>query len=77
MAWKGKVPHTYVIVFFIIVFAAMLTWVIPPGKYVKTTVVKDGKEHTELTFYYKDNLPADEAAHFKSTTDMAGFFCIV
>ncbi|GAB1418721.1 AbgT family transporter [Bacteroidales bacterium] len=66
MAWKGKVPHTYVIVFFIIVFAAMLTWVIPPGKYVKTTVVKDGKEHTELTFYYKDNLPADEAAHFKS-----------
>lgn len=66
MAWKGKVPHTYVIVFFIIVFSAMLTWVIPPGKYVKTTVLKDGKEHTELTFYYKDQLPADEAAHFKS-----------
>ncbi len=66
MAWKGKVPHTYVIVFSIIVFAAMLTWVIPPGKYVKSTVVKDGKEHTELKFYYKSDLPAEEAAHFKS-----------
>lgn len=64
MAWKGKVPHTYVIVFFIIVFAAMLTWIIPPGKYVKSTVNVDGKEQTVMTFYYKDQLPAEEAAAF-------------
>ncbi len=28
---KTKIPHTYVIVFAIIVFAALLTWVIPGG----------------------------------------------
>ncbi len=53
-----KVPHTYVIVFAIIVIAAMLTWIIPPGKYVEDTIVIDGQEHTTLTFYYEDELPA-------------------
>jgi len=53
-----KVPHTYVIVFSIIILAAILTWVIPPGKYVEETVVIDGQEQTTLTFYYEDDLPA-------------------
>ncbi len=66
MKWKGNVPHTYVIVFSIILFAAALTWFIPPGKYVKSTAVVDGKEQTTMTFYYKDQLPAGEAAVFKS-----------
>ncbi len=52
-----KVPHTYVIVFAIIILAAILTWVIPPGKYVEDTVVIDGQEQTTLTFYYEDDLP--------------------
>ena len=52
-----KVPHTYVIVFFIIVLAAVMTWIIPPGKYISETTVIDGQEQTTLTFYYKDNLP--------------------
>ena len=44
---KRKVPHTFVIVFAIIVIAAVLTWIIPPGKYVEEQV---GGE-TVMTFY--------------------------
>ncbi len=52
-----KIPHTYVIVFSIIIIAAILTWFIPPGKYIEETVVIDGKEQTTLVFYYADQLP--------------------
>ena len=51
---KRKVPHTFVIVFFIIVIAAVLTWIIPPGKYVSEQV--DGE--TVMTFHYLDELNA-------------------
>ena len=44
---KRKVPHTYVIVFCIIVVAAIMTWFIKPGMYV------DGK------FYYEEDLPIE------------------
>jgi uncharacterized ion transporter superfamily protein YfcC len=54
-----RVPHTYVIVSSIIVLAAMLTWIIPPGKYIPETVVIDGKESTEMVFYYHDQLPEE------------------
>lgn len=37
-----KVPHTYVIVFAIVVLSALLTWVIPGGKYERTTVNVNG-----------------------------------
>lgn len=66
MLKKSKVPHTYVIVFAIIVFAAALTWIIPPGKYVKSTTTINGKEQAVMTFYYKDQLPSEVAATFKS-----------
>jgi len=46
-----KVPHTYVIVFFIIVIAAVLTWVLPGGEYVEKTVVNEaGKEVTRMEY---------------------------
>ncbi len=54
---KAKVPHTYVIVFAIIVIAAMLTWFIPPGKYVEVSKTIEGVEKTELQFFYEANLP--------------------
>ena len=44
---QRKVPHTYVIVFCIIVVAAIMTWFIKPGMYV------DGQ------FYYEEDLPAE------------------
>ncbi|MEE4176129.1 MAG: AbgT family transporter [Bacteroides sp.] len=52
-----KVPHTYVIVFGIILFAAALTWFIPPGKYVEQKVVRDGVDKKEMVFYYEKDLP--------------------
>ena len=51
---KRKVPHTFVIVFFIIVIAAVLTWIIPPGKYVTEQV----GDETVMTFHYLDELNA-------------------
>ena len=37
-----KIPHTYVIVFFIIVFAAVLTWFIPGGEFNRHTINVNG-----------------------------------
>lgn len=56
MAQK-KVPHTFVIVFFIIIVAAVMTWFVKPGFYIEETVVENGVEKTELNFYYQDQLP--------------------
>ncbi len=39
-----KVPHTYVIIFSFIVFAAMLTWILPGGEFVREVVVVNGQE---------------------------------
>lgn len=39
-----KVPHTYVIIFFLIVFSAVLTWVIPGGEFERETKVVNGVE---------------------------------
>ena len=54
---QPKVPHTFVIVFFIIVVAAMMTWFVKPGFYIEENVVENGVEKTELKFYYQDQLP--------------------
>ncbi len=43
MARKRTIPHTYVIVFFIVVISAVLTWVIPAGHFERTQKESDGK----------------------------------
>ncbi len=45
-----KVPHTYVIIFFIIVIAAIFTWITPGGEYVEVQKMVDGVEITEVVF---------------------------
>lgn len=62
-----KVPHTYVIVFAIIVMAATLTWFIPPGKYIHVTYLENGTEKTQLVFHYQENLPKEYETTFNST----------
>lgn len=52
-----KVPHTYVIVFGIIIIAAIMTWFIPSGRYVEVKREVDGVAKTEMVFYYQKNLP--------------------
>ncbi len=44
MLKKNKIPHTYVIVFYIIIIAALATWIVPGGQYVKELNPETGKE---------------------------------
>lgn len=56
-----KVPHTYVIVFSIIVIAAIMSWIIPAGEFDRTTkTMADGKQKTvivENSFHRVDAEP--------------------
>jgi len=51
-----KVPHTYVIIFYIIVIAAVLTWIIPGGEYIEKTVFENGIEKKGMEFQYTENV---------------------
>jgi uncharacterized ion transporter superfamily protein YfcC len=53
-----KVPHTYVIIFGLIVFCAVLTWVIPGGEFQREIVVVNGIQREVIqsdSFEFIDN----------------------
>jgi len=55
-----KVPHTYTIVFFIIVICAVLTWIVPGGEYERTTKMVNNVERTVIvdnSFHQVENHP--------------------
>lgn len=55
-----KIPHTFTIVFFLIVVAAVLTWFIPGGEFSRHTVEVNGamREVVENnSFHYVENSP--------------------
>lgn len=55
-----KVPHTFVIVFSLVVLAAVLTWIIPGGEYLRHEVNLNGSTKTviiENSFHKVDNAP--------------------
>ncbi|MFC2116670.1 YfcC family protein [Bacteroidota bacterium] len=54
---KRQIPHTYVIVFYIIVLSAILTWIIPGGEYIEQSVRVDGIEKTEMMYREVDSNP--------------------
>ena len=54
---KLRFPHTYVIIFSLIILAAILTWLFPGGDYIQQTVVKDGKEVKELVYKQVESKP--------------------
>ncbi|MDD2278700.1 MAG: AbgT family transporter [Bacteroidales bacterium] len=60
-----KVPHTYVIVFAIIVIAAIMTWFIPSGKYIEVVKEVDGVKKSEMVFRYYQDLPSEVKDSFK------------
>ena len=75
-----KIPHTYVIIFYIILLAAVITWFIPGGEYVETTSIVDGQETNELTFQYVDNQPQTWevfAALFKGFVRQSGIIVFI
>ena len=41
---KLNIPHTFTIVFSIVIVCAIMTWFIPGGEFVRETVVVDGVE---------------------------------
>jgi uncharacterized ion transporter superfamily protein YfcC len=55
--FSKKIPHTYVIVFYFILFSAVLTWIIPGGEYIEQTISEDGAERTELIFQKVEKQP--------------------
>jgi uncharacterized ion transporter superfamily protein YfcC len=60
MRLKFNIPHNLVIVFSIIIIAAVLTWIIPGGKYDRHTVTVNGVERSVITnnsFHYIENQP--------------------
>ena len=60
MSINKKIPHTYVIVFYIIIAAAILTWIVPGGEFARTKVLVNGSEREVVmqnSFHYIDSQP--------------------
>lgn len=60
MASKVKIPHTYVIVFFIVMLAGILTWIVPGGTFDRTNMMVNGIEREVVngdSFHYIGNSP--------------------
>ncbi|MDD3743201.1 MAG: AbgT family transporter [Lentimicrobiaceae bacterium] len=60
MSQKRKFPHTYVIIFYLILISAALTWVVPGGYFERETVVVNGTPRevvTEDSFTYAPGKP--------------------
>ncbi len=55
-----KVPHTYVIVFYIILLSVILSWIIPGGAFERETVMVNGIEREIIknnSFHYTESNP--------------------
>jgi uncharacterized ion transporter superfamily protein YfcC len=55
-----KIPHTYVIVFSIVVLSALLTWIVPGGAFNRETVTVNGIDREVVipgSFHYTGNEP--------------------
>ncbi len=55
-----KIPHTFVIVFFIVVLAGILTWIIPGGTFERETIIVNGIEREVVrpdSFRYTGSAP--------------------
>ncbi len=78
-----KIPHTYVIIFSIIVLAAILTWFVPGGEYSRTTISVNGVERTVIeksSFQYVDNQPQTWqifSAFFQGFVNQAGIIVFI
>lgn len=72
-----KVPHTYVIIFFLILLAAVLTWIFPGGSYVP---VDKGNGVKELVYQSEESHPQSWqvfTALFKGFEKQAGIIAFI
>jgi uncharacterized ion transporter superfamily protein YfcC len=51
-----KIPHTFVIIFYLILIAAALTWIIPGGKYTEQITDVHGVQQKQLIFHYTESV---------------------
>lgn len=75
-----KIPHTYAIIFYIIILAAVMTWIIPGGEYIEKITIENGVEKEEMIFQYVDNHPQTWqifAALFKGFERQAGIIVFI
>jgi uncharacterized ion transporter superfamily protein YfcC len=78
-----KIPHTYVIIFSIILFAALLTWIIPGGEYARQTIQVNGIDRTVIdkdSFHYVDHEKQSWevfSAFFKGFENQAGIIVFI
>jgi len=54
---KRQIPHTYVIVFYIILVSAILTWIIPGGEYIEQNITENGIEKTQMVYRAVESNP--------------------
>jgi uncharacterized ion transporter superfamily protein YfcC len=78
-----KIPHTYVIIFSIIVLSAILTWFIPGGEYSRHRINVNGVERTVIekgSFHFVENQPQTWqvfTAFFKGFERQAGIIAFI
>ncbi len=78
-----KIPHTYVIIFSIIVLSAVMTWFIPGGEYSRHRLKVNGVERTVIekgSFHYVENRPQTWqvfTAFFKGFERQAGIIAFI
>jgi uncharacterized ion transporter superfamily protein YfcC len=77
---KLKFPHTYVIIFSLIILAALLTWIFPGGDYIEEVKIVDGKEVKQLVFHQLDSQPQTWevfGAMYKGFVRQAGIIVLI
>lgn len=67
---KRQIPNTYVIVFFIVLLAALATWLVPGGSFERETISVDGIERSIVV---KDSFHPSES-HPQSWQSLAAIF---
>jgi len=78
-----KIPHTYVIIFSIIVLAAISTWFVHGGEYDRTTISVNGVERMVIekgSFHYVENQPQTWqifSAFFKGFVKQSGIIVFI
>lgn len=64
--WYKRVPHAYILLFFIIIFAAVLTYIVPAGTYERTQLANGRVAVVPGTFHYIDQTPVGFFDVFKA-----------
>ncbi|RLD81629.1 MAG: hypothetical protein DRJ07_09040 [Bacteroidetes bacterium] len=72
-----KIPHTFALIFYIIIFAAILTWIIPGGEFDKETITVNNSKREVIiadSYHWVENKPQTWeifSAFFKGFVDKA------